>query len=136
MKWKKLNGCDKCWSISMDRLIKYKLLISEEWYTLVSRIAAHVLQFFFRKFCPYFRSIRDYAFNNFQKKFRKYSNKIQFHSNSYAFIRNPSTLCLYEIFEMVNPLLLFHTVPQYESLEYLPCLNFVTVRMQIATKVY
>ena len=86
--------------------------------TLVSRIAAHVLQFFFRKFCPYFRSIRDYAFNNFQKKIRKYSNKIQFHSNSYAFIRNPSTLCLYEIFEMVNPLLLFHTVPQYESLEY------------------
>ena len=87
--------------------------------TLVSRIAAHVLQFFFRKFCPYFRSIRDYAFNNFQKKFRKYSNKIQFNSNPYAFIRNPSTLCLYEIFEMVNPLLLFHTVLQYESLEYI-----------------
>ena len=86
--------------------------------TLVSRIAAHVLQFFFRKFCPYFRSIRDYAFNNFQKNFRKYSNKIQFNSNPYAFIRNPSTLCLYEIFEMVNPLLLFHTVPQYKSLEY------------------
>ena len=85
--------------------------------TLVSRIAAHVLQFFFRKFCPYFRSIRDYAFNNFQKKFRKYRNKIQFNSNPYAFIRNRSTLCLYEIFEMVNPLLLFHTVPQYESLE-------------------
>ena len=38
-------------------------------HTLVSRIAAHVLQFFFRKFCPYFRSIRDYAFNNFQKNF-------------------------------------------------------------------
>ena len=91
--------------------------VAKEQSTLVTRIAAHVLQFFFRKFCPYFRSIRDYAFNNFQKKIRKYSNKIQFHSNSYAFIRNPSTLCLYEIFEMVNPLLLFHTVPQYESLE-------------------
>ena len=28
--------------------------------------------------------------------------KIQFDSNPYVFIRNPSTLCLYEIFEMFN----------------------------------
>ena len=103
----------------------------------MTRIAAHVLQFFFRKFCTYFRSIRDYAFNNFQKKFRKYSNKIQFNSNPYAFIRNPSTLCLYEIFEMVNPLLLFHTVLQYESLEYmLTFFSIETIRFNYQLSCY
>ena len=89
-------------------------------FTLMCRIAAHMLLFFFSKLCPHFHSIQDYvyAFINFQKKLRKYSNKMQFYTNPYGFIRNFSTLCLYRFYEIASFLCLLPTMSQYESLEY------------------
>ena len=85
----------------------------------MSRIAAHMLLFFFGKFCTPICLIQAYAFINFQKNCKNIVLKIRFYTNPYASIQNFSTLCLYDFFEIASSMLLFPTMPQYETLEYL-----------------
>ena len=87
-------------------------------YTLVSRIAAYMLLLIFGKFCTPIRLIQVYAPINFQKKIQNIVLKIRFYTNPYASIQNFSTLCLYDFFEIASSMLLFPTMPQYETLEY------------------
>ena len=86
--------------------------------TLVSRIAAYMLLFFFGKFCTPICLIQAYASINFQKNCKNIVLKIRFYTNPYASIQNFSTLCLYDFFEIASSMLLFPTMPQYETLEY------------------
>ena len=85
--------------------------------TLVSRIAAYMLLFFFGKFCTPICLIQAYASINFQKNCKNIVLKIRFYTNPYASIQNFSTLCLYDFFEIASSMLLFPTMPQYETLE-------------------
>ena len=87
--------------------------------TLVSRIAAYMLLFFFGKFCTPICLIQAYAFIDFQKNCKNIVLKIRFYTNPYASIQNFSTLCLYDFFEIASSMLLFPTMPQYETLEYI-----------------
>ena len=87
--------------------------------TLVSRIAAYMLLFFFGKFCTPICLIQAYASINFQKNCKNIVLKIRFYTNPYASIQNFSTLCLYDFFEIASSMRLFPTMLQYGTLEYL-----------------